>query len=764
MTPEQQRAIVLARVRARLRQNQEAEQAAQLPPPPAPTQWQRGMFGAGGEGSESVAPPSRAEAGELARYSMQRRQMDRMVPGFGVIAGPISRSITDPDRRAAAGRSFQGFLRDVQALPSLDYGRLARDTGAAINEGVRNLPQTAAAIAQNLPAIVRGATYGPIEDEEFAQQRLDLSRLRGDPEAIMREAEGANAQALQSGINVAAPVVLGSAPSLLRTTGVTAAATAPAAFSGSEPLQERVPQGIAQTGGASLLAGALQQGASALTRNANRATRVNQRAADFQSAGVRPTMAAVHGRGAAPMTMAIAENPIGGNVRANLENSVNDVAARAREIAARYGQHGQPENVGEALQAGVRRFASEAPPPPRNSRPETISTRDWSFKAKANALYDDVFDLISRDEAGHLSGRTGVQATADNARQALASMQSEVSAPNVAELVADPTLQRVAAALEQDAGALRFNDLRRLRTWVREARERPSLTQNIDQASLARLESALTQDIYESAMAIGGEYAAQRLRRVDQFYRAGQNRIQNALQPFTLRSGRGAFDRVISLAREGGQQNTRQLQSLRNSLKPDEWREVSATVIDELGRPNPGNARALEAGEFSIENFATNYAKLSPNGRRILFGGAATDDLMQALDTLARVAGYTKQVRGFANMSRSGSSVQNMSTLTAGLGATGAAVLGNAAPLAMLAALGLGARVTGEMLTNPHFVRWLTSGGKGSGGVRQQVAALNRLAARDPALAQLASELSQRQPQEGAAQEQRQRQTAGSRR
>lgn len=272
MTPEQQRAIVLARVRARLRQNQEAEQAAQPPPPPAPNaRWQRGMFGAGGEGSGSVAPPSRAEAGELARYSMQRRQMDRMVPGFGVIVGPISRSITDPDRRAAAGRSFQGFVRDVQALPSLDYGRLARDTGAAINEGVRNLPQTAAAIAQNLPAIVRGATYGPIEDEELAQQRLDLSRLRGDPEAIMREAGGANAQALQSGINVAAPLVAGPTPSLLRTAAVAGAATAPTAFSGDEPLQERIPRGVVQTAGGATLGAGLQAGISAVARPVARA-------------------------------------------------------------------------------------------------------------------------------------------------------------------------------------------------------------------------------------------------------------------------------------------------------------------------------------------------------------------------------------------------------------------------------------------------------------------------------------------------------------
>lgn len=697
--------------------------------------------------------PNPAMQREAARYAARRNfQRGAMPFGLGYLTVPLQNMVLDPARREALGRSAQGVVRDVQQIPSLNVGRLASDTAQAVEQGVRNLPQTAAAVATHIPQIARAATYGPFMDEEQAQRRLDLARLQGDQQGQQQAAGEANAQTAGIGLNVAGPLVLGSNPSLLRAGATAAAMDAPFALSrnSEQPLQQRLPGALAEMAGVGAFGAGLQGVASSAPQVLRQPSRTVQRAAEFERAGVRPMLAATRGNGAAPLTMAIAENPIGGNVRRNLQNSADDVATRSREIAAGYGQHGQPENVGESVQAAVNRFARDADAKrPSQQRPELISTRDWSFRAKANALYDDVFQLITRDEMGHLEGQTGVRASADNARQELARIQREVQAPNVAQVVTDPTLQRIAGALEADRNALRFNDLRRLRTWVREARSRPMLTQTIDDASMARLEQALTQDIYESALTIGGEYAAQRLRRVDQFYRAGTQRIQNALQAFADRSGRGAYDRVVSLAREGGPQNTRQLQALRNSLKPDEWREVSATVVDGLGRPNPGNAQALEAGAFSLENFVTNYAKLSAEGRRILFGGAGRQALMAELDTLARVAGYLKQVRGFTNFSRSGSSIQNISTLGAVGGSVAGAAMGNVAPLAALAAMGLTARITGEMLTNPAFVRWLTSAPKNGGrvgGLRAQSAALASLAARDPALVPLAAELSQRVP------------------
>lgn len=586
---------------------------------------------------------------------------------------------------------------------------------------------------------------------EAYQAGVDFERSQ--QQRVAREQPGVNAASIAASIPAfgGTPVALARNPTMLQAGAAAAGVNAPFALARQEgSLLERLPGAGAESTVAFGLGSALQGGANYFSRAA-RPNSTAARAAEFEQAGVRAPLAAVQGRQGAPMAMAIAENPIGGNVRRHLQNSADDVAASARNLTARAGSPEPREMAGEAVQRGIERFNEGGIPQPRRGDPAAIPTREWSFRSKANALYDDVFEVITRDEAGHLAGQTGARATAEHARQALRDIQARVQAPNLAEIVNDPAIARIATALADDADSLRFNDLRALRTWVREARDGRNMTQTIDEASLARLESALTADIYDSAITLGGEYAARRLHLVDRYYRAGQQRIQQALQPFVQRGsqrvgGAQAYRRVIELASQGGRQNTRQLAQLRASLRPDEWRVVSASIMDELGRPGFGSPFAMEAGEFSLEHFVTNVAKLSPQGRRALFGELADD-----LERLARVAGALKRVRGFTNYSRSGSSLQNMSTLTALGGAGVAAGTGNIAPLAMLAGAGLLARVTGEMLTNPGFVRWLTKAG--AGGMRRQISGLAALAARDPALVPLYTELAQnaagRSPQAG---------------
>lgn len=601
--------------------------------------------------------------------------------------------------------------------------------------------------AGGIPGTSRGeAAYNAARDYELDEQQR-----------VAREQPGVNAASIAASIPAFAGRPVMNAPrfSMLQAGTAAAGINAPFALGRQEgdTLQERLPGAAVETA----IVGGFGAGLQGL---ANRflappgANSAAVRAGEFERAGVRPTMAAVAGGAPAGVTRMIAENFIAGApARARLNASLGDTANAARNLAGRYGQHGQPEQVGETVQRGVQRFARDADAPRPVGRetaaPEAISTREWSFRAKANALYERAFSRIADDEAGHLAGQTGVRASANATRGVLQELQARVSAPNVAEIVNDPLLGRISQALADDADSLRFQDLRALRTWVREAQSRPSLTQNIDAAALQRLERALTEDIYRSAMEIGGEFAAQQLRRVDQFYRAGQNRIQNALQAFdpNRTGGAQAYQRIIALAREGGRQNTRQLQALRNSLRQDEWREVAATVIDDLGRPTAGNPNALEPGAFSVEQFVTNYAKLSPEGRRILFGGAQTDELASALDNLARVAGYQKGVEAMANRSRSGVNAQNF-----GVG-FGLLNPGTTAPtLGFLGAMAL----TGEMLTNPAFVRWMVSAvkaGGGPGGIRRQLGGLSTLAARDPALAPLYTDLVRRVGENSRAQE-----------
>lgn len=283
----------------------------------------------------------------------------------------------------------------------------------------------------------------------------------------------------------------------------------------------------------------------------------------------------------------------------------------------------------------------------------------------------------------------------------LKQLDTRVNAPRLSSLITDSRPRSIMAALEEDGAAVRFNDLRELRTWVRNARGNPELRQGIGSAGLERLEQALTADIYSNAERIAGPDALRQLQRTDQFYRAGQTRIQTALQPFAdAKSGEGAYSRILSAAGSTGTADAQKLLSLKRSLAPDEWGDVASNVVAELGKPGKG---AADQSGFSVNTFVTNYAKLSPRGREVLFGsigggGKSATSLKAELDNLAKVAGMLKAVEKGANVSNSGVSMQGAASVVGVLnpGTAGAAIPGLA-----------GIALTGEAMTNPTFVRWL---------------------------------------------------------
>jgi hypothetical protein len=354
---------------------------------------------------------------------------------------------------------------------------------------------------------------------------------------------------------------------------------------------------------------------------------------------------------------------------------------KAEDLAQGYGDVRGPQVTGENVQAGVKRFSRDGGDP-------------TSFTAKAGKVYDDAFAAIPNG---------AVQPAETTAT--LQGILSRVSAPNLAGMLKNPQIEGIAKALTADQGQVTFGDLRALRTWVREAQKTPELRQNISSADLQTLEGALTRDIYSSAETLGGDpRAARGLQRADQFYAAGQNRIKTALTSFDkANSGESAYSRILQSAGSTGTADAQKLLSLKRSLAADEWGDVSANIVSELGKPTRGAPGVTDPGTFSVGTFVTNYAKLSPRGREILFGatgggGSKATGLKGELDNLAKVADMMKAVEKGANVSNSGTAVQGAATI-AGLAFPGAWPITLKTMGAMAGA--------GEAMTNPAFVRWL---------------------------------------------------------
>lgn len=478
------------------------------------------------------------------------------------------------------------------------------------------------------------------------------------------------------------------------------------AGSGETP-EQRLKQAGTGALGAAALGGAFHAVTAPFLRAATPATtQAALKIAQFDKAGVRPTAAAVApSHSLAPSaTKAIAENWLaGGRARGAIQGSLDDTAQASKTLAGKYGTAATPEVTGGNVRAGLQAW-------------------NQTFKQRAENIYTKALGPLVAAPAAPIETERTIGDILNRVTPGTAS----------AQIIIPRQMTKIAEALQNDQGKLSFGDLRAWRTWVREAQKEPSIAQGIDAGSLERLEGALTTDIYRSADQIGGPKALRQLQQADLFYRTGIERVKRSLAPFMDPRGTdaGAYQRIIGLASDGGRQNTRSLIALKQSLPQSQWRDVAASLIDNMGNVKPGAPNAAQPGAFSVENFVTNYAKMSPQGRAVLFGktgggnGAATT-LSGELDNLAQVAGMQKGVERMANHSHSGLSFQNISTL-GGL-FSGVATIPTALALA-------GEAVTGEALTNPAFVRWFAAAGRQRAVTPQAIRQLGFLAARDPAL------------------------------
>lgn len=866
----------------------ERYQAQEEEPPAGP--WSRYQAPAEEAPRPSRRQPTRQEAERVARLAAERQLVRNMVPGgVGYITQPFVNMLSDPARRDALGQSAAGFARDVRQIPNLDAGQLLRDTWEAGSRGVRDLPQTLGNIAAHLPEMARGVTYGPLVDEERAQQELDAARAAGDSAAMRAAAQEANTQTGAAATNVAGFGLGSGVRTPLQAAGLALALDAPHALSRNSdlPLQERLPGALTEMAGSGLAGGVLQQGANMLSGFARTPPRTGDMVNRMERAGIDPSLAAANGGGiSGTMTKAIGDNLAAGPlVRARVERQLTQARDAAHRIATEYGQPRDLQGAGSVVRRATERFARDraAPNPQPGADPMSVPTNEWSFAAKAGAVFDhalepvlentaelgstlqvlndlqrradsplvrdfhadatlreldrtvrrlarngrdshtpqaataddvaaavadienarrnvsngeqslatwvrrrggisdDRGDIFGRNPAGRgasamlsRNGRT-IDDLANNAwedgffpgdtppsaREFLDALEGDIRAPgsvrranaggysaaddarqvlNYYEGLGIDTARRGRAlesqltrslGVDEAAGQrpVTLRDLRELRRKVRLAQESPALSQSVDNASLQRLEAALTEDIYRAA----GD-AAPNLQRADRWYRRGRGRINDVLSDFFEADPGRAIPRILQLARPDG--NARSIAVLRQSMKPDEWRTVAASIIDHMGQPTAGSADVGARIGFSVQRFATAYRAMSPQARRAIFGarggprGAGArrlNDLADELDNLARVAQNLKGVEARANFSGSASHIQ-----TGAFSALGLANL--PALIGTIAAMGL----MGEVLTNRAFVRWLTSApkrGATPAGMRQAIASLGQLAARDPALA-----------------------------
>lgn len=476
---------------------------------------------------------------------------------------------------------------------------------------------------------------------------------------------------------------------------------------------------------------ALAAGAKAAFGGAARGTLSSLRApgmlADYDTLGLTPRLpGAVSGnRTMQTIEQGLSSAPGSASAIQRVVGETTDaVQAAADKVASRYASaSGSPQRIartqqelGDMMQGvstnpvGARASSAQlALPGPGGSGATPMAKTGTGargaidrFTVRSDQLYNNVYAQLPPDTMAQ------PQSVIDLARQIGAVVQQ---APESLSGPARATAERIAALVRdaEQGGGIPFEALRQIRTDLGKDLGDPlSFGQTKSSRQyLQRLYGALTDDMNRTVMQASPQ-AARDLAVADRYYRfnMGQN-IPLLNKVIDSGTPEHAYRIALSGAKDGGSQ----LQALRRNLTPEEWDIVAGSTIARLGLPNAGARGANEVGEavgdFSIAQFMTNLGNLSPEAQRALFSGNRYQEVLPQLKALNRIVGGLKESGRLANNSNTARALGVMGLIGAGTQAT---LNGDPHGAAYGLAAGiLAPRVAARLITNPNFVRWLSS-------------------------------------------------------
>jgi len=303
---------------------------------------------------------------------------------------------------------------------------------------------------------------------------------------------------------------------------------------------------------------------------------------------------------------------------------------------------------------------------------------------------------------------------------------SETSNTNSAEIA---YLEGLKKDLSKD---LSVGALRDLRTTLRQKISKGDLTFGQNEARVLAVMKSAADDIRTGLSAQGKADAARAFDVADKAYSDRMDFISSTLQKLIGRrqdnlSGEAIAKRFASMRGVGG--DAQGLQQFFRKLSTDERDDISATILDAIGKNGKG--------DFSLAFLAKNINNIPASARRTIFGA----DGAKSLENLKVIAKAFDSVK--RNTSNTGIGNDWRSVL-------GSAVFGGGIPFAagsgggsaVAAGVGLaGAKLTrdyvsAKMVMSPNFQRWLKKAvtARTPEQIADSFKSLRRVAATEPAI------------------------------
>lgn len=629
-------------------------------------------------GRYEVTAPDDASEADVLSYAQKQ------------FSAPRERSMPEQVVRAV-GRTVRAGVKGVTTIPAALGNAVGLDSSGAVDRAldVVGLPRPENATERVAEDVAGGMAGGG----GFA--RLGPVMARAGNEVVKRIGSIFEQKA---GTQVVSGGTGGGAAGVVREEGGGPLSQLAAGFAGA------LAPSFAATAGATALRGALRGGEVGRARVADN---INT----FEDAGAgSPTVGqATESRLARATESALSKTPgSAGRMVAQAENEAAGVGAKIDEMAASVAPRSGAAPAGRDIKEGIGNFVE-------------------NFRGNSSRLYDELDRFIPKD----------TRVDVGNTRAALEKLNSDIpSAPALSAWFKNAKIQGIEAALKKDIsgkgidpveqafigrfedGRLPYEALKKLRTLVGNEMANNSLVSDVPRSKWSALYGALSEDLAGAARGAGPQ-AERSFIRANNYYRSGVKRIDDVLDP-VLKKGdpEDIFKAAISGTKEGASTISGVMKSL-----PDESRQVvSGTMLKRLGLAMPGKQNEL--GEvFSTETFLTNWNKLHPDAKRVLFA-PLSDEMRSDLDKIARVAANIREgSKVFANPSGTAQAGANYMTAGAALVAALTGQFGVAAGIGGAVATANGAA---RLMTNPRFVRWLAESTKAP--IEQLPVQLNELA------------------------------------
>jgi hypothetical protein len=404
--------------------------------------------------------------------------------------------------------------------------------------------------------------------------------------------------------------------------------------------------------------------------------------------------------------------------------------AETMVAADRQGIELLPADVGGPM---TRRFTAGAAQLPFAAGPivrraEKAAAQAGTARDRAAATVGEAAGTEGGGNAARRGARSFVARTSQRANQLYRTAEAEAGDAKITPTNSWDVLDRHIAELSETPGgaeglgtlqALRQElngtftvaGMRRMRTALRDRFIQSGLRGSDLERRVGEVVEAASEDVANGLGAQGKGDAATAYRVADRYWRNRLRTIDDTLEPILGNNRSG--EEIVSALNRAAQGNAERLSSFINALPEEEAGIVRSTIISQIGRPTAGT----DVGQtFSFNQFLTEWNRMTPRARRVLFDGEA----LESLEDIATVARGARQSANYANRSNTGGAGNVASALT-GFGTSGLSI-----PIEM---------ISGRLLASPAFARWL-AGSTRARKPQRHIGMLANIAARNPAIAQ----------------------------